>query len=115
MDDITLEHLQDFIKHSSFELKPTQDKLCFPVLERIIKKIRRGAKFNPIHVVDNLIINGHHRYFCFCFLNLAIETTTWRRGGATVAKNWSDIVIEAEDWDKPEDIERYEKTAFPKI
>jgi len=104
MNDITLETIQDYLAQTNFELKPSQARLCLPVLKRIMDKINRGAKFSAIHVVDGLIINGHHRYISYSFLNLPIETTTWRKGQATGPKSWNEVVVEVEDWDKPEDV-----------
>jgi hypothetical protein len=114
MNDITVEHIRNFLVQTEFELKPTQGSLCLPVLLRIIDKINRGARFSPIHVVDNLVINGHHRYISYSFLNLPVETTTWRHSEATEAKEWNEVMVELEDWDKPEDIERHENNYFPK-
>src|SRR5580658_9058931 len=107
MDDISLEAIQNYLAQTEFELKPSQDRLCLPVLKRIIDKIIRGAKFSPIHVVNDLIVNGHHRYISYSFLNLPIETTTWRKGQAHEPGNWNEVAIEVEDWDNPEDIERH--------
>ena len=115
MKDISLECIQNYLTQTKLELKPSQNSLCLPVLNRIIDKINRGARFGPIHVVDDLIINGHHRYICYSFLDLPIETTTWRHSHANEPKGWKDVVVEVEDWDKPEDIERHEKDYFPPI
>jgi len=113
MNEITLECIQNYLAQTEFELKPSQNSLCLPVINRIIDKIRRGAKFGPIHVVGDLIINGHHRYICYSFLNLSIEMTTWRLSNANTPKAWKEVKVEIEDWDAHDDILRHEKEYFP--
>jgi len=105
--------MQQFLRETVFVFKPTQGRLCWPVLLRIMDKINRGAKFAPIHVADHLIINGHHRFVCYSYLNLPVETTTWRTSAANKAQSWQDVVVDVTDWDKPEDVELHENTCFP--
>ncbi len=92
---------------------PSQGSLCFPILERIIDKIKRGAKFSPIQVADNRIVNGHHRYICYSLLKLPIEQTNWRQSYTEMPDGWYEVVVEMDDWDKQEDVEKHEKDYFP--
>lgn len=113
MPNITLASIQGFLANAPLQLKPSQRSLCLPVLNRIIDKINRGAAFSPIQVVDDLIINGHHRYICYSLLNLPVETINWRKSAAHEAGRWDEVTVDITDWDKPEDIEKHEKDYFP--
>jgi len=69
MQKISIETINTFIASNTINLKPTQAKLCIPIISRICQKMANGIKFDDIKVCDNLIINGHHRYISSLMVN----------------------------------------------
>jgi len=69
MEKITVEFIKGFIASNTIDLKPTQTKLCVPIISRICQKMLHGIKFDDIKVCDDLIINGHHRYISPLIVN----------------------------------------------
>ena len=62
MNQITKEIILDYLQNNQIELQSTQTKLCLPIINRLCKKMDTGIKFPSVKVVDDLIIDGHHRY-----------------------------------------------------
>lgn len=100
----------EFIQNntSSFSLKPTQQKICIPVVNRICKKMPGGVRFSDIKIIkaEALIINGHHRYLASVLANYAIEHTEWQAPRNVSSADWALIEYVDDDWDSVEDIER---------
>ena len=46
--------VKDFLVSNTFEYKATQNKLSFPILFRIYKKLKIGVKFSEIKIGDNI-------------------------------------------------------------
>ncbi len=95
---ITLEFVQDYLNTTVFDLYSTHDKICFPTLERIFKKIKSGEKFRPINVDNDAIVDGHHRYICLHILGLEIEKINWTRSPSSKITPWNQVIIETIDW-----------------
>lgn len=106
--ELTLHKVKDFLVSNTFEYKATQNKLSFPILFRIYKKLKIGIKFSEIKIGDKLIIDGHHRYLASKLADVEIATLPSHRTSATKFLEWCDIEIDSEDWDKDEkEIQRF--------
>lgn len=50
------------MRSSEIQLRPSQDRVSFPVILRIHQKMKIGLTFDSIQVAENsIIVNGHHR------------------------------------------------------
>lgn len=99
MQPITKEYVETILKDQKITLKSTQKKLCFPIINRIYKKMKSGIKFSPIKVDENLIIDGHHRYIASIMAEVPLELIPSNKTSATTIIDWSQILLDSEDWD----------------
>jgi hypothetical protein len=96
---ITKEYVETILKDQKITLKSTQKKLCFPIINRIYKKMKSGIKFSAIKVDENLIIDGHHRYIASIMAEVPLELIPSNMTSATTIIDWSQILLDSEDWD----------------
>jgi hypothetical protein len=96
---ITKEYVEAILKEQKITLKSTQKKLCFPIINRIYKKMKSGIKFSAIKVDENLIIDGHHRYIASIMAEVTLELIPSNKTSATTIIDWSIILLDSEDWD----------------
>jgi hypothetical protein len=96
---ITKEYVESILKDQKITLKSTQKKLCFPIINRIYKKMKSGIKFSAIKVDENLIIDGHHRYIASIMAEVPLELIPSNKTSATTIIEWSQILLDSEDWD----------------
>ena len=73
MNQITKEIILDYLQNNQIELQSTQTKLCLPIINRLCKKMDTGIKFPSVKVVDDLIIDGHHRYLASILVDVKLE------------------------------------------
>lgn len=99
MQPITKEYVESILKDQKITLKSTQKKLCFPIINRIYKKMKSGIKFSAIKVDENLIIDGHHRYIASIMAEFPLELIPSNKTSATTIIEWSQILLDGEDWD----------------
>ena len=99
MQPITKEYVETILKDQKITLKSTQKKLCFPIINRIYKKMKSGIKFSAIKVDENLIIDGHHRYIASIMAEVPLELIPSNMTSATTIIDWSQILLDSEDWD----------------
>lgn len=99
MEIISLELVVNFLENNTLELKSTHNKLCYPILERIYKKMVNGIKFSGIKVEGNIIIDGHHRYLASLLANIKLEQHPYVATSATKIYDWKSVDFVEEDWD----------------
>jgi hypothetical protein len=99
MEQVTKEMVIDFIKKNKIELHSTHTKLCLLIVNRLYKKMLIGIKFSSIKIVDNLIIDGHHRYLASRLANVELDRVMSSITSATQITEWSLIDYVNEDWD----------------
>lgn len=109
MNEITHKDVQIFLTESSLNLSPGQNKISFPIIQRIHRRLQMGNKFDPINVsADGIICDGHHRYICLSILGFDIETTP---GGKNLTASeefqWQNMNLETDDYDTTDEINRY--------
>ena len=107
MKSITKEVIVDLISTKQLKLHPSQPSLFAPIIDRFFRKIRANVSFPPIKVVDDLIIEGHHRYIASILANKEISTIPSLRPSATTVKSWKSIKIEEIDPSSPEEIQKF--------
>jgi hypothetical protein len=107
MQTISIDEVREFLKSHTFPLQPTQQKICYPIIRRIHRKMQMGVPFENINIDNLLLINGHHRYICSLLLQLEIGTNAWKSPSNTIDLKWSDIDIDANDWESIEIINRH--------
>lgn len=69
----TKQQLLNLIKSNKIELISTHNKLSFPVIERIYKKMTLGIKFQGIKIEGKVIVDGHHRYLASLMAEIELE------------------------------------------
>ena len=105
MDRITADQVKQFIQSNSIELAPSQKKICVPIVNRIYQKMKHGIKFDVIKVVDELVVEGHHRYLSALLADFEIGRVPGVRTAATHEFNWSEVELDINDWDTAAKIE----------
>ncbi len=58
-----------------------------------------GIKFSSINTVDELIIDGHHRYIASQLANFNIEKVPSKKTSVTTEYDWNLLEYDTEDWD----------------
>ncbi len=90
-----------------YEFLPTQNKLCFPILQRLYLKMLIGVQFPPILIKGNQIINGHHRFIASQLAGIKLDSIPWEASKGTSIFRWDEITIDQIDWDTTEAIRAY--------
>lgn len=80
-------------------LVSTHQKLCFPIIERIAKKMAIGITFASISVDRNIIINGHHRYLASLLVGYKLDQVPCPKTDAKEEVDWKSVKLVDEDWD----------------
>jgi len=99
LQQLTIEFVYEFIRENKIELKSTHGKLCFPIINRIYRKMSVGIKFKDIKTDGDLIIDGHHRFLASLLANTTLETTPSSKTSATIEYDWNNIIFDVNDWD----------------
>lgn len=99
MEHISLEIVSEFVKKSNIDLKSTHERLCFPVIMRLYKKMKIGIRFSGIKVDGDLIIDGHHRYLASLLAGVCLERYPSNRTSATKVSEWEVVEFVKDDWD----------------
>lgn len=90
----------ELIKNDKLKLRPNQNRISLPIINRIFKKMSNNIAFSSIKVSEGLIIDGHHRYISSHLADFDIEVIY---GYPSPSKpndyKWSDVQIMEEDWD----------------
>ena len=108
VEDMNIEFVRDFLRNNSLMLNASQEKVSFPILTRIHRRLKEGTRFNAILVEGNIIINGHHRFICLSILGLDVEQILWTRNlSATAIICWPNMIVDECDYDTDEEREDY--------
>jgi hypothetical protein len=107
LKEITKEYLQEFVKKRNINLKSSQTKLSILIIKRIVKKMQFGIEFSDIKVVDDLIIDGHHRFIASQILEKQLNNIPYNKTSATKIVEWKSVNFENIDWDNADDIRKY--------
>lgn len=99
MNNISKETVSKLLLEHSIELMSTHSKLCYPIINRIYKKMSVGIEFPSIKVDGNLIIDGHHRYVASLLVGKKLNRIPSQKTSATIIYQWDSIVLASEDWD----------------
>ena len=115
MQTVTYEQVKLFIQTNSLKFNPGQNKISYPIIHRIHKRLQEGHRFGNIKVHNNTINDGHHRFICLSLLNMDIDHDI---AGENITKQaeitWKDVALDIEDYDtekeKAEYTKRYDKS-----
>lgn len=103
---VTEKEISEFIENNQIELFPSQSALCIPIINRIYQKMINNIKFDDIKVCDDLVIDGHHRYFSSLLAGQPISTIKTLRSSATVKCDWRTINFVDTEWDTDAKIQK---------
>ncbi len=109
MAKITKAEIENFLAQATFDLKPGQGAISFPIIERIHRRLQLGKRFSSIKVHEGIIIDGHHRYICMSILGLEIETSKGGKNPSAEGFEWKKLNVEVTDYDTETDIQLYEE------
>lgn len=109
MAKITKAEIENFLAQATFDLKPGQGAISFPIIERIHRRLQLGKRFSSIKVHEGIITDGHHRYICMSILGLEIETSKGGKNPSAEGFEWKKLNVEINDYDTEADIQRYEE------
>ena len=102
---ITKDVLQKFLSENNIELKSTHKTLCFPIINRIYKKMKAGIKFPEIKVSGGAICDGHHRYLASLMAGYHVGAVPYIITSATDITEWKSVDLVDDDWDTPAKIQ----------
>ena len=97
------DYILNKLKEKGSPLRPSQDKISLPIIDRMCKKMKHGVKFKPIDVCsDHWIIDGHHRYISSILSSYDIEAVTdYPKPHVLNEIDWADVEFVEDDWDTP--------------
>lgn len=101
--------IETHLSLGKFIYLPSQKKLCLPIIERLYNKMLLGIQFSEIKVYDDLIIDGHHRYFAASLAKTKIESSPTQSARATIKHQWNEVEFDEEDWDSASKIQHLNK------
>jgi hypothetical protein len=93
------EKLIELMQNGNHKLISTHEQLCFPIIERIAKKMSIGLTFANISVDKNVIVNGHHRYLASLLTGYELEQVPCPKTAAKEQVDWKSVKLVDEDWD----------------
>lgn len=99
MNPLSIEFVFEFVKSGKIELKSTHERLCFPIINRLYRKMKIGVKFSGIRVDGELIIDGHHRYLASLLAGVSLEMYPSIKTSATKIIEWNNVDFVKDDWD----------------
>ena len=89
----------ELVRQGSVELKSTHEWLCYPVIERIFKKMSIGIRFSGIKIGGDIIIDGHHRYLASLLAGIQLDRFPSSKTSATKISDWKTVDFVEDDWD----------------
>lgn len=102
MSELTIESVRDFLSKNKLQLYPTQCEVSLPILIRIHKRLKQGKVLPAIHIDNDVIVNGHHRYICHNILGMEVERIPWKKSPSVPLYEWHKMEVREEDWDDEE-------------
>jgi len=99
VNPLSIEFVFEFVKSGKIELKSTHERLCFPIINRLYRKMKIGVKFSGIRVDGELIIDGHHRYLASLLAGVSLEMYPSIKTSATKIIEWNNVDFVKDDWD----------------
>lgn len=106
MADTNKEEILKVISSSVGLLRPSQKRLCLPIIHRISTKMKSGIRFDDIKVCEGLIIDGHHRYISSLLATFQLGMVISLKTSATIQYDWENVEFVEEEWDTAEKIMR---------
>jgi hypothetical protein len=101
---LSKETIKASLEGTGTKLQSTHNKLCFPIILRIFKKMKMDIKFHGIKVDGNIIIDGYHRYVASLLAGIELEIHPSRLAPAKIIYDWKDVQLIDEEWDTAEKI-----------
>ncbi|MNJ88818.1 hypothetical protein D3C87_63750 [compost metagenome] len=72
MHKITYQQVKLFIETNSIKFNPSQNKISYPIIVRIHKRLQQGHRFGNIKVHNTTINDGHHRFISLSLLEMKL-------------------------------------------
>lgn len=107
MINLDIRTVKELLNSGALKRIATQQKLSFPILQRLYQKMQQGIAFENIHVVADRIVDGHHRYVSAGLAGIDLGTTEWEIGNSAINYALNEVIIEEKDWDTTGEIEHY--------
>lgn len=91
--------LIELMQNGNLTLVSTHERVCFPIIERIAKKMSIGLTFTSISVDGKLIINGHHRYLASLLVGYTLDQVPCPKTAVKKPVDWKSVKLVDDDWD----------------
>ncbi|NOT76702.1 MAG: hypothetical protein HOP08_17375 [Cyclobacteriaceae bacterium] len=92
------EKLVRLMHGGNIPLIATQEKVSFPLIERMYKKMKLGIMFPTIRIHENAIIEGHHRYLASLLAECEVERGQGIRPLVKQDIHWCNVQLLEEDY-----------------
>lgn len=109
MANISDELIRSLLKNKNNILVPTQTKISLPIVNRLVNKMEIGLTFTGISIVENYIIDGHHRFIASIVSNTHLEFIQGTKPSEINIYEWNDIIFEELDWDSTYKVKEFDK------
>lgn len=92
-----------YLESNQIKLMPSQKRICLPIINRMVRKMKSNIRFADILTCEGVIVNGHHRYIASLIAGVNIGMMT---GGMPMLQlsDWRQIEFAEEDWDTAADL-----------
>lgn len=103
MHELTYVEVKLFMETNCLKFKPGQDKISYPIIVRIHKRLQEGHRFSNIKVLNDVINDGHHRFISLCLLKMEINyTPAGENTSRQKSFDWKDVELDTCDYDTDE-------------
>lgn len=109
--ELSIEEVKEMLKNHKSSLKASQDKVSFPILQRITKRLSKNYNLGEVQVDKGLIVNGHHRYVSHILLQRDPPIVPWTKSSGQTY-NWEEVLVVEDDHDNDEQRAEFERR-FP--
>ena len=99
MIEISKSEIELFLSTTQLKQKPSQSAVSYPILTRILNILQQNKRFSYIKVHDEIIIDGHHRFICYCYLKIPIEISKNGNNPSALNLEWNSILVDNIDYD----------------
>jgi hypothetical protein len=106
---LSIEEVRGYLSTTEFDFNPTQDKISFPLIQRYVQMLKEGKEAPAIHVDDDIIVNGHHRYISGCLYERKPSTVPWTKAPSTPILNWTIVIVVEDDFGSNYDEQQFNK------
>ncbi len=101
------DELVNLMQSGKIQLRPSQEGISYPIVDRIYRKMIVGIKFDSIQVANrSVIVNGHHRFLASLLAGIEIQMVEYPLTSAKRIGFWESGELVDQDCDTADKIDR---------